>query len=291
MALIDSSYFDGELTIPNSMAPDVSSLITALINQYEKEYLKKALGYELSKLFAAGLLAGVIDQRYLDILLGAEFRDSMGNLSKWPGLISVVNPETTISVSLTNSLDQYFTVGVDKGPNAGASVWVNNDLAGINYKVAQRVQGPLEPLKSDNSNIATADISINVAGGFTLLNGIQFAAGDKYIITPLSSPIDVSNVELAELPQSPIADYVYVKWAEGKSLLSAGIGTVKPAAQNATLISDMENICRAWNNMVEKTKLLAAFLESGGSVYPEFQAHAYSQDFILLTTRLNPYFN
>lgn len=288
--LIDSSYFIGERNIPNTTYPEVSSMLDSLIAIREKEYLNKALGYELFKAFEAGLIQATPEQRMVDILLGKEFIGSNGALKLWKGLVSITTTNPWLSVSLSSANDLYFTVGVGSAPVNGDDTYVNTSLAGVTYRVVQRAYGPLEALEDDNSNVATADIQINPSGGFTWLNSITFGQGDKYAIQMISTDLDVSSYDVVPEPESPIADFVFYYYLRKQATQTAGIGQVSPKAENANVVSPVEDMCAAWNAMVEKTKVLAEFLNVNGSVYPEFQKHMYSAELEELITRLNPHF-
>lgn len=95
MSLIDQSYFKGELLIPHlTQAVDIAAL-QLLIDAKESELLTKLLGYELYKLYVAGITANT--QKYKDIRDGKEYTNSSGSLTKWVGLAFTVG---TIKKSL-----------------------------------------------------------------------------------------------------------------------------------------------------------------------------------------------
>ena len=88
MAFIDSTYFVGEIQIPNVTAN--ATEIAQAIGQYEKEILVDLLGYKLYSLLQADLSNGIpVTQKYVDLVNGAEFIHSyMGEdiTLKWDGL-------------------------------------------------------------------------------------------------------------------------------------------------------------------------------------------------------------
>ncbi len=89
MTLINSSYFIGERNIPNTLYPEVSSLIDHLISEHQEEYLTSLMGYELFKLFEAGLLVTPTpDQKWLDIKNGVAFTGLDGRAKKWAGFVN-----------------------------------------------------------------------------------------------------------------------------------------------------------------------------------------------------------
>lgn len=283
--LIDSSYFIGERNIPNTEQAATSSLLDTFIRKYENDYLRKSLGYELFKAFSEGIADVSPDQRFLDLLFGKEFTDYRGKLNKWNGLVSVTTEGPTIQVDLLSQSDLFFTVGTPGAPANGDASYVNTGLAGVNYRVYQRAYGPLEWLKEDESNSDTADIQIDAEGGFTWLNGIKFNGSDKFNIIFISVPFDVSTVEKVPLAESPIADYVYCHWLKYNATQTTGIGEKKSKAQNADDDSPVHKMVQAWNDMVNKTRLLFEFLEENAAAYPEYDMHAYCKELATLKNR------
>ena len=87
MSFIDSTYFIGEIAIPNASA---DSVLTQAIAQYEKEILMSLLGYKLYKLLMADLVNGIPQTDiYKDLVDGAEFTltfKGVDYLLKWEGL-------------------------------------------------------------------------------------------------------------------------------------------------------------------------------------------------------------
>jgi len=90
---------------------------------------------------------------------------------------------------------------------------------------------------------------------------------------------------------TPIADYVFYFILNKDAIENTGIGTAKPAAKNAVIVSPADKMCFAWNEMVRKTKTLVAFLNANMGVYPEFRTYAGSEELEILLTRLIPGFN
>lgn len=85
---IDSTYFVGEIQIPNVTAN--ATVISQAINQYEKELLINLLGYKLYSLLVADCTLGVpATQIYKDLVNGVEFvhdPDGEAITLKWEGL-------------------------------------------------------------------------------------------------------------------------------------------------------------------------------------------------------------
>jgi len=90
MSLIDTSYFIGDILIPNTDKPQVQEDIEQAIDQYEKEILQNLLGYTLWKDFSAEQDAPV-QTRWIDLINGVEFSFELhGNTidTKWNGLVN-----------------------------------------------------------------------------------------------------------------------------------------------------------------------------------------------------------
>jgi len=90
MSFIDSTYFVGEINIPNTTANATS--LSQAITQYEKEILIQLLGYKLYALLMADCngTGGVpVTQKYIDLVNGATFEHSFAGVEttlKWEGL-------------------------------------------------------------------------------------------------------------------------------------------------------------------------------------------------------------
>jgi len=91
MALIDASYFTGELDIPNTGEPAVLADLNRAIEQFEYEVLVDLLGYRLYKQFIDGLDQPAPEQKWKDLRDGAEFSFEFCDVTvttKWEGLVN-----------------------------------------------------------------------------------------------------------------------------------------------------------------------------------------------------------
>lgn len=85
MSIIDETYFIWKLSIPTDNDNRINKL-QPYIDRSQKEYLLKALGYELYKLFVAELPAPT-SQRFIDMLNGSDFTNvTTAKLDRWDGL-------------------------------------------------------------------------------------------------------------------------------------------------------------------------------------------------------------
>lgn len=86
MAIIDHSYFIGEISIPNISKVDVQDRMNAFIDKYETELLTNLLGYEVYNSFKAGGIDQVpTEQKWKDVLYGLDFTAWDGRTHHWYG--------------------------------------------------------------------------------------------------------------------------------------------------------------------------------------------------------------
>lgn len=78
--IIDTSYFFGDLYIPQVTETFVSNSVNKYIAKYEPEFLQKIFGYEMAKSVSANNYPAIID--------GVEFQNiyQANQLTKWVGL-------------------------------------------------------------------------------------------------------------------------------------------------------------------------------------------------------------
>lgn len=79
--IINYTKFVGKLNLPQTGDTEGRTQVESFITEYETEYLKKALGYDLWKAFTTG---NQLDQRWVDLLEGKEFILD-GQTVLWPG--------------------------------------------------------------------------------------------------------------------------------------------------------------------------------------------------------------
>ncbi len=92
--LIDETYFVGRLSIPNTSKDYVLERLTSLIETLEPQLLEDILGYPLYKVFIAGTedfnpesSNSTIEDRFMEIIEGAEYTDCNDKLRKFKGLL------------------------------------------------------------------------------------------------------------------------------------------------------------------------------------------------------------
>jgi len=262
--LIDSSYFVGDINIPNSILTDVASGINNMIQRHEADMLTKAMGYGLFKAFSDGLLLPTVQQKWLDILFGKAYTDHYGDTQHWNGLITTNTPQMVISAGEIPTI--FFTVGATIGaPNVGDTAYVNTTLANKSYTVNQRGLGALQ---------VGVDIDITPTGGFTLRGGATFLLNQTYDIAFSGVVIDVvaGGYQVIPLKKSPVADFIYYQWQKSNHTFTSGLGEVSnttPVVHRATVGLKPAT---AYNRFVSEMCMLIDFLQVNATTYPEYRA-------------------
>lgn len=83
--------------------------------------------------------------------------------------------------------------------------------------------------------------------------------------TNLQNVIRVSSTK-----DSAIAGYVYWWYMRDMASQTVGMGQVKPAAENAIMVSNIDKMTRAWNEMSEQTMKIAKFIMDNPTDYPNY---------------------
>jgi hypothetical protein len=87
---IDTSYFEGDLSIGQITSPAVIASVNLFIQKYEEELLTKLLGYPLYTVYKAGIIAEAPEQRFTDLKSGKEYQWNWQTV-KWNGLAFTSN--------------------------------------------------------------------------------------------------------------------------------------------------------------------------------------------------------
>lgn len=83
--IIDYTYFFGKLRLPQLGNTEGREEVMQLVEQYETEFLRKVLGYDLWLAFTEGIEgSGTVEQRWVDLLEGIVF-DFKGVNRVWIG--------------------------------------------------------------------------------------------------------------------------------------------------------------------------------------------------------------
>lgn len=270
MSFIDASYFVADLNIPNSDNAAVLEKITWYIQKYEPEFLLKALGYPLYKVFAAGMNVvppATPDIRFLNILYGREYTDLNGLLTKWDGLIVTDDPIFNLSGGYVYKKPQYLESGITPGLVPGANTAVFDGTGG---KDDWRGWTPI--LQRTAIMKPGIDYSWDTdSGTLHLLSPGDVFGNLEFFFSQfeLRTNATVAVIDL-DVNQSIIANYVYYWFARNNTTKSTGIGEVRTESENSVMVSPRQKILSAWNEMSHQIKQLMKFLEANQAIYPEW---------------------
>jgi len=95
--LIDSSFFVGDIVIPNTERPAISERIDWFISKYEKECLVKLLGVKLFNAFINDSKYNILPldsdtpTRMQNLTFGSDFTTPDGSLFNWSGILQNTN--------------------------------------------------------------------------------------------------------------------------------------------------------------------------------------------------------
>jgi hypothetical protein len=95
--LIDTTWFVGELNIPDTGNASVQEAIGFFVTRYQDELLCAILGYPLYKAFAAAPGDTSNDAKWKDLREGSEFTDAAGQLRRWIGLKNAATKRSIIA--------------------------------------------------------------------------------------------------------------------------------------------------------------------------------------------------
>lgn len=267
MPLIDRSYFIGDINIANTHKVDIGERLDWFIEKHETPLLQDLLGYSLYKAFMAGLQGAPVDQKWTDLLQGAEYTDLGGKLKKWMGLVA--QPLDLISaIDASNSIDIVVGRGtkidgqtnllLDPLPGTN-TVPLPSVLIGKDFIVEQRGVGQLRPDEW------------SIIGGNTLkLTTGQFGNGDTWFYKAATLSL---NTVAGSAKKSLIANYVYFHWQDDQQTQTVGLGEVATKAENAVQVSAQNKMIRAWNEMIDWVWEMVCFIESNRASYPEWDDH------------------
>lgn len=86
MSLITTSIFTGKINLPQVGNTEGENIVQGFIDDFEPEFLQKALGYDLWKAFSAGIEgSGPYDDKWDDLINGVEYQRN-GKTEKFVGL-------------------------------------------------------------------------------------------------------------------------------------------------------------------------------------------------------------
>lgn len=289
MSFIDSSYFVGELNIPNADQQAIAERLNLFIGKYEPDFLQKLMGYPLFKAFLAGMNVvppAIPDIRWLNILYGAEYTDRQGQVAKWKGLIVTDNPIYNLAGGFVYRKPEYLTAGVSAGFPSGVNT-VTFD--GTNGTPDLRGWTPI--ITRGTIIQPGVDYSWDPATGtFMLLRlGDKFGTGEFFFFAfeIRTSPIASSSSLIAN--ESCIANFVYYWFRRNDVTQTAGISEVITKAENSVNVSPRKKMASAWNEMRLWVREFLSYMEQNAATYPEW-SYTNETDALRYFSFMNPIF-
>lgn len=255
MALIDRTYFVGELNIPNTNQAAIGSAVDLFIEQYEDQFLNEVLGYTLSKALKAGLQVAPVAQKWTDLIEGVEYTDLANKTRFWKGLVT--QPPTVLNaLDALNPIDVVVGRGQLYDPvTATSSTTIPAALVGKTFLFEKRGVGKL---------IAG---EYSVVGNILTLIGDQFAVNDVYTYKSATLAI---NTTTGTNKKSLIANYVYYWYQRNNHTQTATTGENKAVNENSTAASPALKMVRAWNEMSAWICELVDYLNAKKDDYTEW---------------------
>lgn len=260
MALINLSYFNGELNIPNTDKTAVTDLLNQFIEKYENELLQRVLGYGFYKDFRNGLQQTVIAQKWVDLLMGVEYTYN-GRTTRWRG---IVEGFTDIVDVLTSQ--QPVVIQVGRGntydPVASASsVTIPASLQGKIFTFWQRGFGELDP---------ATDYTVSLDGTTLTLTSWTFSGEDKYFYHGANISVGAGD---ATPKYSFIANYVYYWYMRNNSTSTTDGGEKHSQMENADRSNASLKMSRAWNEANKWIEEMHCYLNSNKTTYDTWLAY------------------
>lgn len=258
MALIDRTYFVGELSIPNTSQAAIGSAVDLFIEQYEEKLLTEVLGYTLYKALKAGLQVVPVAQKWTDLIEGVEYTDLATKTRFWKGLVT--QPPTVLNaLDALNPIDIVAGRGQLYDPTpATISTIIPAALVGKTFIFEKRGVGKL---------IAG---EYSVVGNTLTLIGDQFAINDVYTYKSATLAINTST---GTDKKSLIANYVYYWYIRNNHTQTATTGETKAANENSTMASPALKMVRAWNEMSAWICELVDYLDAKKDDYTQWADH------------------
>lgn len=258
MALIDRTYFVGELNIPNTSQAAIGSAVDLFIEEYEDQFLNDVLGYTLYKALKAGLQIVPIAQKWTDLIEGVEYTDLANKTRKWKGLVT--QPPTVLNaLDALNPIDIVVGRGQLYDPVANmTSTTIPAVLVGKAFIFEKRAFGKL------------IEGEYSVVGNTLTLTSGQFSVNDVYTYKAATLAI---NTTTGTNKKSLIANYVYYWYIRNSHTQTATTGEVKPQNENAVIANPALKLVRAWNEMSEWICELVDYLDAKKDDYTEWTDH------------------
>lgn len=275
--LIDSTYFIGDINIPNTDTEAVQQALDFFISKYEPDLIQKALGYSFYKAFYNGITVvspTVIEQRWIDLIYGVEYTDSCGNLNKWKGLIETDAPVYSFGSGLIYRRPELIQAGTTTGFTSGVNT-VTFD--GTDGKADWRGWEIIPERIGQGTMKKNIDYSWDIiTGEWTLLEAADvFEPGEYFFVQFQLQQEDGTPQTSIQLQRSIIAYYVYYWYTRNNVTQTTGVGEVNTDPAGARPALSIAKQVSAWNTVVDWLYELYNFLNANTVVYPEYDKNTF----------------
>lgn len=264
--LIDTSFFIGEIAIPNTGSAEIQEYLQIFIYKYEERCLQGILGYSLYKEF----VANPTDQRMLDLINGKEYL--FGSILKnWKGLVynSLGLPMTQTVIGYSQLASQQVQAGTTPGFDFDVNTFTFDGTFG---KPDWRGQSFVLDRSEFGTMIKDLDYSFDIITGQLILLAQDDIFAEGQWLTVQFDPIPILGYVVATLGVSfsLIAYYIYYMIMHDKAIWNSGIGTVIPKGD--TVISNPPTFKMNWayNEFARQGRSLCSFLKNNVETYPEW---------------------
>lgn len=262
MSLIDISFFQGEINIPNSVRQ--SEFITAIIDKREPEILKRLLGLNMYRDFIIGLQQPVIEARWTKLLSGTDY--VVGTTTReWEGLVSVGGTGVTVVDALNTIMIQ-----VGRGQTVAGGYLADDPVTGANsismpptligkpFVFVHKLLGQMDP---DEYQVVGNTLKLLPTPATT------FQINDRYYFKA-AALLPGQSTGIAK--RSLIANYVYYWYTRAMATQSTGIGETIAKTDNSVRNNPARKQTRAWNEMISINYRLKQFIEFNATDYGEY---------------------
>jgi hypothetical protein len=288
--LIDASYFNGEISIPNTDQDSVSQNVNWLINKYEPELLQKLFGYSFYKAFINAINVtppAQPDVRWLNLIYGVEYTSISSNkLESWKGLL--ISPAQVINFGSGYLYKQpvWIQADVTSGFISGINTATFADWVG--WKPIINQPGSVGILQEDVDYTFDSDPESDTAGLLTR-TGSNFQPMERFYVSFELKPQNQTDIDNST-KQSLIADYVYYWYQRNSDTSTTGVGENKTSPAGGISVSAGLKAVRAWNEMIDWIYELYNYMQSSLAVYPEYDSSVMSSALCNSFTKINPLF-
>lgn len=279
-SIIDSTYFQGQLSIAQKNDASVSSALSTFINDHEEGYLLKLLGYELRKALLDEQATGS------ELAINGDFSTNANNWNLgdgWSynsGKVTFVNNSGPASLYQLGVLDttKKYRISFDV-INGSGFIYTQFGLNRINAATGTNVYEGYWANVLGHGGITlyfmpTADFDGSIDNisikEITNQRWLDILNGKEYEYGSITKKWNGLRFTQGGVKKSPVANYVYCKWIEDQVSATTGSGEKKISSKIAVDYNPSQKICRAWNEMVPWNKNLFEFMNVNSEIYPEW---------------------